>query len=134
MVWGDIFFKEKRWWAFPFVSLQRDLRTMQDLQNHRVSNSNSRLEKLYSGLEKLRQDIPREVDKFRKEQKISMENFEYHFNTTTRDLKDEISTLNNKVRFAAADRCRFVRTYFLQSVGQRSFLWSRSQGPCLCVI
>ncbi|CAH8485832.1 unnamed protein product [Schistosoma haematobium] len=78
-------------------AIRRDATTKAELQNQKLTDASSRIERLDAIAEESRQALPHELAAIRNEFHDSLYSVEYQVTTKIRDLSDNITSINNKV-------------------------------------
>ncbi|CAH8465651.1 unnamed protein product [Heterobilharzia americana] len=78
-------------------AIRRDATTKAELQNQKLIDASSRIERLDAIAEESRQALPHELTTLRNEFHDSLYSVEYQVTTKIRDLSDNITSINNKV-------------------------------------
>ncbi|CAH8827488.1 unnamed protein product [Trichobilharzia szidati] len=78
-------------------AIRRDATTKTELQNQKLADASSRIERLDAIAEESRQALPHELAALRNEFHDSLYSVEYQVTTKIRDLSDNITSINNKV-------------------------------------
>ncbi|CAH8441527.1 unnamed protein product [Schistosoma rodhaini] len=78
-------------------AIRRDATTKTELQNQKLTDASSRIERLDAIAEESRQALPHELAAIRNEFHDSLYSVEYQVTTKIRDLSDNITSINNKV-------------------------------------